>query len=484
MNTKDILQNRTFEVEILTPTYVGGAVENNWQEGMDYIARDDKIWILDLNRLSRQIPLEKLTLALSRQDPNITLQSLLRDKEPDLLSHKNFDYTGRAKDIKRHTFSGFNGKPYIPGSSVKGAVASVLLSFFSKRTEFDKKADPSKTLLGSFENSVMRFFQFTDSHFEDTYLINTKIFNLFKNNNNWEGGWKHSKNTNQTFNDNEFTTVYECLKPGTKGEMMLSFKNGALQLNEKDLQIPTHTQTWMQENPMGKLCNIINQYTESYLKKEIAFFEKYQFDEHSESIVKSLKNLLYQVKNLDSSSECILRMAGGSGFHSITGDWQYDNHINTGEYFTSGKRKYKSRKLAFKNKQFMPMGFIKLAVLTPENKLKREEIRLKKQRENEIEARKREEDRVLKEEVEEQARIEAAKPKMYEGNIKAGIIIDAEVIKVMGNKVTLKLYALNQENNPKDINYHGLTTGRVLRVFVKNVSKSGLIVAVEFKNFK
>ena len=263
------------------------------------------------------------------------------------------------------------------------------------------------------------------------------------------------------------------------------YKNASANHNLKTP--PVHTQKWIINNPVKELIKIINDYTLSYLEKEIAFFEKYTFDARSETALNKLKSLYDSVNKLNSDKECILRLAAGSGFHSITGDWQFDNHINTGEHSAgrhAGKRKYKSRKLAFEGQDFQPMGFIKLTFLSEEDIETYEAEKLKKQQENLAAAQRLEEERIRKEKEEELARIEASKPKMFEGNLKPGVIIDAEVIRVTGNKVTLKLYAPNQDNNPKDISYHGLTVGKILTVQVKNVAKSGFIVAVEFKGFK
>jgi hypothetical protein len=201
----------------------------------------------------------------------------------------------------------------------------------------------------------MRFFQFTDIHFEDTFLTNTKIFNLHNNQvNELAGGWKHGRNeTNDKFHATGFTTIYESLQPSIKGNLMLSFKGVIEQLyveavkNNKIQLPPTHTAAWLTKNPTEQLCQIINTHTLRMLKKEIAFFENYQIDDNTGRVLSKLNDLKNKVERLqDSSKECILRLSAGSGFHSITGDWQYDDYVNTGEHH-NGKRKYKSRKISF-----------------------------------------------------------------------------------------------------------------------------------------
>jgi hypothetical protein len=78
----------------------------------------------------------------------------------------------------------------------------------------------------------------------------------------------------------------------------------------------------------------------------------------------------------DDDSYCLLKMSVGVGFHSITGDWQYEDYDQTGiwtENRNAGKKKYKSRKTAEYNGQLQLMGFVKLRALNAEELSKREE---------------------------------------------------------------------------------------------------------------
>lgn len=464
----------TFEVEILTPTHIGGAGENHWQNGMDFIAKDGKTWILDFNKLCKVIPVDTLTLAFTKVDGKVTIESLLKHTSMESVSSKSFNFPNPSGiELKRHIFNGMDGKPYIPGSSIKGAIASVLINYFSKKAGFEKSKDPNAKLLGGTDNSVMRYFQFIDVPFEETVLKNTKIFNLQKNNlKTWEGGWKHGKdNTTTDFKPTAFTTIYECLVPKEKSEMMLSFKMKAIEqlylpqnkTPEKNIP-PSHTAPWMTNNPTAELCSIINKHTLAFLDKEIKFYQKYKFDANSESAYEELLKLKEKAKNLDSTKACILRLAAGSGFHSITGDWQYDDYIQTGEHNNNGKRKYKSRKLAFENGVSWPMGFIKLTLLDEETILKRQqEDALKKERE-----------RIKKE--------EAKKPKMYEGAISKGLEVDAEVIySQKPNKV--KIFVKGAEEKLFDmVDSAPQPKGLICRVSL--IVDKGKILRVSFRNPK
>ncbi|PAC26459.1 type III-A CRISPR-associated RAMP protein Csm5 [Flectobacillus sp. BAB-3569] len=475
IKVKDSIVSQTFEVEILTPTHIGGASENHWQNGLDFIIKDDKTWILDFKELSKFIDSSQLAIILSRADTTQTLEKSLDAKKVQEASWKSFDANMNSLDIKRHIFNGFDGKPYIPGSSIKGAISSILLNYFYRNSTqvFQKNGKVSEQVLGNFENSVMRFFQFTDIHFTDTFLTNTKIFNLQKNDGkNWAGGWKHGKDkTDSTFKETGFTTIYESLKTFSRGNLMLSFKKGIIEQlyaealkNNKIKLPPTHTAAWLTKNPTEQLCQIINTHTLSMLKKEIAFFENYQIDDNTGRVLSKLNDLKNKVERLQNSSkECILRLSAGSGFHSITGDWQYDDYYEVIGVWTEedsrnklckkgdvGKQKYKSRKLAFEKDTkggwiFQPMGFIKLTLLDEETILKRQQqeaIEKEFVQQRAIEEAKAEAERLERERIEKE---EAKKPKMYEGAITKNLEVDAEVIE-SGKPNKVKIYVKGYED--------------------------------------
>ena len=66
-------------------------------------------------------------------------------------------------------------------------------------------------------------------------------------------------------------------------------------------------------------------------------------------------------------SSCLLKMSAGVGFHSITGDWQFNDYDETGQWTdfrNAGKKKYKSRKIVEYNHRLQLMGFVRLRTLT------------------------------------------------------------------------------------------------------------------------
>ena len=218
----------------------------------------------------------------------------------------------------------------------------------------------------------MRFVKISDAEFDKTELVNTKIFNLRGNGNNWQGGWKFSgSQTDKNFNPNGFNTLYECLMPQQKGyaSLMLSKKlyDNYEKNNEKHrTHLKAEKKRPILQDDIQTLFGIINGHTKDYLEKEKDFFTKYATDK-SDEIIKSIDELLKAIPS--DNSYCILKMSAGSGFHSITGDWQFDDYTKAPldrKRVREGKVNPKSRKIAIWNGNLTLMGFVKLSAVSDE----------------------------------------------------------------------------------------------------------------------
>ncbi|MDR1403388.1 MAG: type III-A CRISPR-associated RAMP protein Csm5 [Tannerellaceae bacterium] len=366
------------EITVLSPLSIGAGAEKDWVKGIDFVVEGNKAYLLNLKKMIAQgINPEELTVLFAQKNEKALLQKIGGNLKK--VSDKSIPLPNGAannNDIKSFIKNDLSGKPIIPGSSLKGAVRSVIWAYLLDGLKTGILSE--KKYFGDSNNGdeLMRFIKFSDADFEETALVNTKIFNLRKVENNWIGGWKYSGDkTNNEFQSTGFNTVYECVMPWQKGvcSMMLS------ELNFDKLQ---HIKQIKKKELFAdkKLFSLINQHTEDYIDKEIHFFEKYP-TEKTDRIIESLE----AVRNLIpvDDSYCILKMSAGSGFHSITGDWQYDDYSKTGVETTgrnAGKQKYKSRKVAVYDDVFSLMGFVKLRPMSDEEVKEFEQEREDKKR--------------------------------------------------------------------------------------------------------
>lgn len=405
----DVLNKKyDIKIEVLTPLSIGAGAEKDWVCGVDFVEKEGKVYRLNLHKIIQSgIDVSKLTSCIEKKDTR-GLQLLIGNKL-QLVSDSVLNSpvsSPVSSDIKAFIKNQLSNNPIIPGSSLKGSIRSILFHYLRDRERSDKDV---------FGNSAdgdefMRFIKIADTEFEETQLVNTKIFNLQGHGNSWQGGWKHEyrEGTSSNFKPIGFNTVYESLMPHNVGYSAIMFSKNFLStdwtkfylqlkkktVKEKELsrieslekKVSQKKSIIKDENSLKSLFFIVNAHTRAYLEKEKEFFERYNQAENSQYIINSINNILSQIP-IDNSF-CILKMSVGSGFHSITGDWQYDDYTRTGVWNdpknkNNGKHKYKSRKIAVWDNHFDLMGFVKISALSEKEVQSLQEKRLQELAERE-----------------------------------------------------------------------------------------------------
>ena len=358
-------------VEVVTPLAVGAGTGCDWTRGVDYVVKDHKAFVLDLQKaIFNGVNVDKLSTLLTTSDEKGICELL--GKHLETSSRYVFDLPAMsANPIKAFLRNQLNDKPVVAGSSLKGAVRSVIFSYL-RQEERDNQSVFGNSKDGT---DFMRFIQVGDIEMEATKLVNTRLFNLWKDKSEdiWHGGWKHGNHfTSKEYLPMGFNTLYECVLPGMTGKGNIKFSNDGFmaiinnpKLAEK-VKYANEKKVLLDEGP-EKLFGIVNDATWNYLQKEKEFFDNFQEAENIGAILEGIEDLLDRVPQ--DSSYCILQMSAGSGFHSITGDWQFDDYLQTGFHnkCVEGKQlkipRYKSRKIAEYNGRLLPMGFVKLTVI-------------------------------------------------------------------------------------------------------------------------
>ena len=353
------------ELEVITPLSVGAGNENDWMRGIDYIQRDGKVYVLDIKKAVEQgVDIDRLTMLFQNTDEN-GISLLVGNKLQDISKYVFDAPVSTTNSIKSFLRTQLYDKPLVAGSSIKGSVRSALFNYLRDKDQTNEE------VFGNMKDGTdfMRFIRIADIEMPSTSLVNTKIFNLRKEGTEWQGGWKHAMNgTSKEYRPNGFNTLYECVAPGQKGigsimfagktfEMISSYADKYVSHSEKKKKLI--------DSDITELFRIINKVTMGYLLKEKAFFEKFPA-ERSDELIDNINSLLEIIPSDDSF--CIMKMSAGVGFHSITGDWQYDDyskdHAHTvkknGEFISIP---YKSRKTAEYKGRLQLMGFVKLRAL-------------------------------------------------------------------------------------------------------------------------
>lgn len=392
------------ELEVITPLSVGAGNDNEWVKGLDFVQKDGKVFVIDMQKVAAVgIDVGALTTLFLKSDDR-GISQLLGNRISEL-SRYVFDLPAKTdNNIKTFLRTQFYDKPLVAGSSIKGSIRSALFNYL--RTREEKNDEVFGTMKDG--TDFMRFVRVGDVEMPSTVLVNTKLFNLRKEGEEWLGGWKQLMNkTTGAYNSVGFNTLYECVAPGSKGLGSVSLAANAFSLLEKYGQgkSPYASQKRRLLNgPISHLFQIINDVTKGYLQKERAFFLMYDAD-RSDEVLNCIDSLLSLIP-ADGSS-CLLKMSAGVGFHSITGDWRFNDYDKTGfrtDYPHVGKKKYKSRKIAEYNHRLQLMGFVRIRDLAQDDAVNREQtllqghieqqaeiLRVVKQRETELQQKQAEE---------------------------------------------------------------------------------------------
>lgn len=400
------------DIVVLTPLHVGSGSEKDLVKGLDFVQNEGRIYCLNQKKVLNEIDISTLSTALLNKDESLLINKLAGklDKVSDAIYEMP---TTSDNDIKSFFKNGLNNKPVLPGSSVKGAIRSILFKYLKGANLSDEKIIFGKADIG---DEFMRFVKVSDAAFDQLKLSNTKIFNLCKEGNDWKGGWKHGGNRSDTkFAPTGFNTLYEVLPPKAFSKITLSIADKAF---NNFSSVSSQSFGAKKENiihkPIEYLFGIINQHTTSYIEKEIEFYTKFTNYE-TDVIIASFKEVLSQIP--ENNSWCVLKMSAGSGFHSITGDWQYNEFGSQPgiwpEGRNSGKKKYKSRKIVIGTStdkfKFSPMGFIKIGRKSTDE-LEKEKLELEAKLEAE---RKIKEDLLKKAAQDEKARLQVIAEEKY-----------------------------------------------------------------------
>lgn len=337
-------------LEVLTPLSVGCG--NDLIEGFEYLVKDGEFYLLNLKKLiAAGFAPEKLNFPLS-------VSGLRRCNLADVSDAVKRMPATSSSPVKAQIKNCLSGKPIIPGSSIKGAIRSIMLRYLLNGGKPQNRLDEKNYFGSATEGTdIMRFIKFSDAEFDNYELINTKIYNLRIDNGLFTGGWKHGREkTSWNFSATGFNTIYEAIMPGSTSDTSLMLSPYCSAKCGKSLP------------DIHSLFEIINAHTRNYLSKEISFFSKYDADK-SDEIVDSLKGIRKLIPS--DNSYCIFKLAAGSGFHSITGDWQFDdysiddikNNRGKNQGMFEGESSSKSRKVAIADNHLSLMGFMKMSIM-------------------------------------------------------------------------------------------------------------------------
>ncbi len=472
-------------LKIITPIHVGGQQEKNLQRGIDYLQVDGRFYLVNkatvFNPESGIHP-DELADALARGDEHNLARLFQKDKARYLIPL--IGTPGSTGEIKAFIKDGAYGKAYIPGSSIKGAMRSAVAHFFCNG--FARK-NPDQAFIKKFDESLFRLIKVSDIPVGETRLYRSKVLSLVNVGGRNLVNWKETRKRNvRNFKTEGFDTSFES--PLT-GMILKSFNllmaNNLLNIFPGKINLSAEAEGLLStSNPISGMFKAINFATSNHLKRELRFFKEYREGAKISSIIKGIENLLNLIDHSDNPDTALLRFGSGSGFHSISGDWQFEDHIaenwknptwgdsrtdmdykkfGVNPRFSQGKLKFKSRRIAFNDSatEFYLMGYILLSKQPFTNQENIHIAEIENNKANEMQAT-------------DSKPVEEYKPVVLAADsVKNQGVVEAMVVGQQGNQMLVSPFIQGYEQKIYPVRYPaGMDDGTLIQVKVNFIRKN------------
>lgn len=397
----ECFESRSFEIEVLTPVFIGG--QYNIQS-FEFVKDGEYLYFLNFDKL-----LEENLFKESFIDEMIrALSGDLRDFNiRETLSKYNIDFKKAAKyrlklegvqRLSREVVSFVKsaGRFYIPGSSLKGAMRSFLTKALKKQfiklyeDEIDKKykeiLNPSKDkkskvdpqhldseaeekIFLSPQESPFRYLEVSDTAFiseDGAAVFEIKVMNICNNYVKWFAGIKDGNARNVDDPQQSFSILAEGIKPGVKVCGTIKVKKDFVDGNQAVKGIKEKIDAnILASSPVEFLCGVIKEAVKDYIQRERNFYNNYQ---EAKIISKEYGNLLNILNSLE-SNQFLLQIGFSTGYLSKTVGIHFSKPQFEKLKLIDKKSKIypnlfpKSRRIVFKNGKIWTVpGWVKITI--------------------------------------------------------------------------------------------------------------------------
>lgn len=366
------------KIETLTSVHIGSGV--TYKNGADFVKgifknEDDKysvIGIIDPDKILKLIGEEHIQNWVSLIEKNMPTNEIVNLYAPlsEIAEYSKriimlWDEKIRNNDTLKEYIINGNGVPYIPGSSIKGAIrTSILSSILAVSKDLIKEdlkrsikgTDYEKFFIGKDPNcDFFRFIKVGDAHFDDCYTDAIRMVNI-------------NHREEKSFWDLSSSQLIEVLGPGNESTFSLHIDmkhNTFATSKSRDIKkIPNCASS------INQLFITINEHTQTLLKEEIELWDEYRSEPLGKvaEYIAGIEELIKETESCDDGKSCILRVGHGSGWRFITGAWSEEN--DNFSYIISRSRPNNERYLNYEfpktrrlSTECELLGFVKLTIV-------------------------------------------------------------------------------------------------------------------------
>lgn len=320
----------SFQIKTLSAVHVGNG--RFLQSKIEYAFGALSIGVVDDVKILDLIGEERVKLWVYSIEQGISIASFLKPFVPglklDMISSRKIEIKcdkDQAKNLAtlKEQLSNGMGLPYIPGSSIKGAIRSAIFNQEIRNSDrpliendlYDfgrlKASVLEKKLFGRDPNhDVFRFLQIGDAYFEANSTVAINMVNL----NIVQKGAIFDSSKNQ---------LIEAIGEGKQAVFSMKLNHTGMESNLKTRSINQFPDSFSSIDMLFKTININ---TVSLINEDIEFWKDFEPEDSVKDYIQHLEVILAEV-NSCSENECVLRLGHGSGYSFISGNLVNQSNI-------------------------------------------------------------------------------------------------------------------------------------------------------------
>lgn len=366
------------KIETLTPCHIGS--EGKLIKDIDFVASNGRIGVISPEKIYALLGDGGIDMWCNAIERRESIWDVIKTQKPnacleDICSRTMDTYGSICNELGEQMAS--NGVPYIPGSSIKGAIVSAIVGECSQDIELPSTIRKKNNIIAEQvlvkptkrngkvvynpQNSNLRFLRIGDAYFNGAMTTAIQCISL-------------NLRMRGSIIDNKATMLVECIDMDCETTF--------------DLQLLTdyHTKCGNVVPPLPKalrsevdLFNAINHHTCRLLEAEKEFWYKqkdleyYHIDTDREqealnNYIKYIDAVLDHCKCCTQGKAAVLRIGYGSGWNFMTGGWLNEDNKRWDDIVDIARPKIKDSYSQYdfpKTRRigYSPFGFVKISRL-------------------------------------------------------------------------------------------------------------------------
>ena len=312
------------KVTTLRSVHIGNG--NLLQNNTDFVVDGNNIYVIDPEKVLDIIGIEKLDYWVSAIERRENLKEFLGRVGKNCLPNEyasrvidNYSSIQNDKTLKECIHDG-RGYPYIPGSPIKGAIRTAILSSIinSSPNRYNLNdvnnsgkmgsSNLEKKLFGDVQDSLFKYLRVGDAFFDKGSEVAIDEINL------------NIRNNQDNLKDVSKLQSIEVISYDCESEcnITLALDNHRLAFNRNNSVKPLPNE--MQS--LSSIFNTINRHTKKLIEDDIEFWKDIsQEKEGANDYIDSISGVIQDIEDCEPGSECVLRVGHASGWRFTTGAW-------------------------------------------------------------------------------------------------------------------------------------------------------------------